>query len=102
MQEEAVFSHFGKSFCELQDKTWGIVGLGAIGRRVAQLAEAFGCKVLCYSASGHKYDSRYKQTDFDTLLAKSDFISVHAPLNAYTENLFTLMFLKDEEYSHLY
>lgn len=84
------FSHFGKSFCELQDKTWGIIGLGAIGRRVAQLAEAFGCKVLCYSASGHKYDSRYEQTDFDTLLAKSDFISVHAPLNAYTENLFTL------------
>lgn len=68
----------------------GDIGLGAIGRRVAQLAEAFGCKVLCYSASGHKYDSRYEQTDFDTLLAKSDFISVHAPLNAYTENLFTL------------
>ena len=84
------FSHFGQSFCELDQKTWGIIGLGAIGRKVAQIASVFGCKVICYSASGSKYDSPYEQVDFDELLSRSDILSVHAPLNAYTENLMTL------------
>ena len=41
------FSHFGQSFCELDGKTWGIIGLGAIGRRVAEIATVFGCHVIC-------------------------------------------------------
>lgn len=84
------FSHFGQSFCELQGKTWGIIGLGAIGRRVAEIASVFGCKVICYSASGSKYESPYEQVGFEELLECSDFLSVHAPLNAHTENLMTL------------
>ncbi|MDY4693081.1 MAG: D-2-hydroxyacid dehydrogenase [Blautia sp.] len=84
------FSHFGQSFCELAGKTWGIIGLGAIGRKVAQIATAFGCRVICYSASGNKYDSPYEQVDFDTLLERSDILSVHAPLNKYTKNLMDL------------
>lgn len=83
------FSHFSQSFCELDGKTWGIIGLGAIGRRVAEIAEAFGCHVVCYSASGGKYDSPYEQVGFDELLKRSDFLSIHAPLNEYTENLMT-------------
>ena len=86
----STFSHFGKSFYELDKKTWGIIGLGAIGRKVAEIASVFGCKVICYSASGSKYDSPYEQVDFDELLSRSDILSVHAPLNAYTENLMTL------------
>ena len=86
----ACFSHFGQSFCELDGKTWGIIGLGAIGRRVAEIAQAFGCHVICYSASGSKYDSPYEQVGFDEILEKSDFLSIHAPLNKYTENLMTL------------
>lgn len=84
------FSHFGQSFCELEGKTWGIIGLGAIGRRVAEIASVFGCRVICYSASGSRYDTCYEQVDFDGLLARSDFLSVHAPLNRFTENLMTL------------
>lgn len=84
------FSHFGQSFCELDGKTWGIIGLGAIGRRVAEIATVFGCHVICYSASGSRYDSSYEQVEFDELLSRSDFLSVHAPLNANTENLLTL------------
>ena len=84
------FSHFSESFCELKGKTWGIIGLGAIGRRVAEIASVFGCHVICYSASGSRYDSPYRQVEFDELLEKSDFLSIHAPLNAYTENLMTL------------
>ena len=86
----STFSHFGKSFYELDQKTWGIIGLGAIGRKVAEIASVFGCNVICYSASGSKYDSPYEQVDFDELLSRSDILSVHAPLNAYTENLMTL------------
>lgn len=85
-----VFSHFSQNFCELKGKTWGIIGLGAIGRRVAEIATVFGCRVICYSASGSKYDSPYEQVGFDELLSESDFLSVHAPLNQYTENLMTI------------
>lgn len=84
------FSHFSQSFCELAGKTWGIIGLGAIGRRVAEIASVFGCKVICYSASGRKYESPYEQVEFEELLERSDFLSVHAPLNIHTENLMTL------------
>lgn len=83
------FSHFGQNFFELKGKTWGIIGLGAIGRKVAQIAEAFGCHMICYSASGRKYDTEYEQVGFEELLSRSDILSVHAPLNQYTENLMT-------------
>ena len=67
--------------------TWGIIGLGAIGRKVADLAAVFGADVLYYSASGRDPQDGYRQVDLDTLLSQSDIISVHAPLNEYTENL---------------
>lgn len=82
-----MFSYFGVAFNELKDKTWGILGLGAIGRKVAEIASAFGCKVICCSASGKIYDSPYEQVSFDELLKRSDVLSVHAPLNAYTNQI---------------
>ncbi len=81
------FTHFAEHFSEINGKTWGIIGLGAIGRRVAQIAQAFGANVIYYSASGRPAQDGYTQVDFDTLLTTSDIISVHAPLNEYTENL---------------
>ena len=65
----------------------GIIGLGAIGRRVAEIAHAFGAKVIYYSASGAPAQEDYEQVDFETLLTQSDIISVHAPLNEHTEGL---------------
>jgi len=47
------FSNFDLRFTELEGKTWGIVGMGHIGRKVAQIVEAMGCKVVFYSASGN-------------------------------------------------
>lgn len=85
--EDESFTHFGERFHELSGKTWGIIGLGNIGRRVAGIAEAFGAKVIYYSASGKAAQDGYRQVDFDTLLKHSDVISVHAPLNEYTEGL---------------
>ena len=82
------FTHFDKKFPELYGKTWGIVGLGAIGRGVADVAKAFGCKVVYYSASGRTYDTEYEKVSFDELLKVSDIISIHAPLNENTQNLF--------------
>lgn len=84
------FSRFPEKFYELAGKTWGILGLGAIGRKVAKIAEAFGCRVICYSASGSRYDSPYEQVEFQELLAQSDILSIHAPLNEHTENLMNL------------
>lgn len=82
------FTHFAKVFPEIYGKTWGIVGLGAIGRGVADVAKAFGCKVVYYSASGRSYDTEYERVSLDELLSGSDIISIHAPLNDKTENLF--------------
>ena len=82
-----IFTNFGNVFNELAGKTWGIVGLGNIGRRVADVAKAFGCKVVYYTASGNTYDTEYEKVELDDLLKNSDIISIHAPLNKYTENL---------------
>lgn len=81
------FSCLDMIFPEIFGKTWGIIGMGAIGQKVAQIAAVFGCKVICYSASGKTYEMPYEQVDFDTLLRTSDIVSVHAPLNEYTKGL---------------
>lgn len=81
------FSHFGNVFHEISGKTWGIIGLGAIGRRVADLAKAFGCHVIYYSTSGKNTQPGYERTDLDTFLRESDIVSVHAPLTDETRGL---------------
>lgn len=81
------FSNFDVAFTELAGKTWGIVGMGNIGKKVARIATAFGCKVIFYSASGKSTCKDYPQVDFDTLLAESDYLSLHCPLTDRTRNL---------------
>ena len=81
------FSNFDVAFTELAGKTWGIVGMGNIGRKVAQIATAFGCKVIFYSASGNSTCTDYPRVDFDTLLAESDYLTLHCPLTDRTRDL---------------
>lgn len=81
------FSNFDRVFCDLEGKTWGIVGMGTIGRRVAGLAQAFGCKVIFYSASGKSTCTEYARVGFDTLLKESDILSLHCPLSDRTKGL---------------
>ena len=84
---DTVFTHFAEHFNEVNGKTWGIIGLGTIGRRVADIAKAFGARVIYCSASGSPAQEGYEQVDFETLLTTSDIVSVHAPLNEYTKDL---------------
>ncbi|MDE6882847.1 MAG: D-2-hydroxyacid dehydrogenase [Lachnospiraceae bacterium] len=81
------FSNFDRTFYDLEGKTWGIIGMGTIGRRVAGLAQAFGCRVIFYSASGKSTCTDYEQVEFDTLLQKSDILSLHCPLSDRTRGL---------------
>lgn len=84
---DTIFTHFAEHFNQICGKTWGIIGLGNIGRRVADIAKAFGANVIYYSTTGKNTQEGYTRVDFDTLLATSDILSVHAPLTAETENL---------------
>ena len=84
---DVMFTHFAKTFHQLTGKTWGIIGLGAIGRRVAEIARLFGAEIIYYSASGAPAQEGYRQVNLVTLLGTSDIVSVHAPLNFHTEGL---------------
>ncbi|HQA08305.1 MAG TPA: D-2-hydroxyacid dehydrogenase [Syntrophomonadaceae bacterium] len=87
--ESNIFTHLERPFWEIHGKTWGIVGLGTIGKSVAGLAQAFGCRVIYYSTSGHNINNEYERVDLAELLQRSDIISIHAPLNQNTLNLIT-------------
>lgn len=81
------FSNFDRPFREFDGKTWGIVGMGNIGRGVAKVAQALGCKVIFYSASGKSACTEYERVEFDELLAQSDILSLHCPLSDRTRGL---------------
>jgi lactate dehydrogenase-like 2-hydroxyacid dehydrogenase len=82
-----IFTHFGPPFWELNGKRLGIIGLGNIGRRVAQIAHGFGMEVVFHSTTGRNNNINYKRFDLETLLATSDVISIHAPLSDQTHGL---------------
>ena len=69
---------------ELTGRVWGIVGCGNIGRKVARVAQAMGCKVLVFRRSA---DPEFETADLDTLLRQSDVVSVHLPLNEQTRGI---------------
>ena len=79
---------FSRQFHDLSGKVWGIVGLGQIGSQVARIAEALGCEIIYFSPSGNPHSDRYECVSFETLLAKSDVISCHAPLSDKTREIF--------------
>jgi glycerate dehydrogenase len=87
------YSKADRAFCydrhtfQISGKRWGIVGMGNIGREVARLASAFGCEVRYYSTSGVKREEQYPAMELEELLAWSDIVSVHSPLNERTRGL---------------
>lgn len=81
------FTSLDKPFYELHGKTWGVIGFGNIGKKVARIADAFGAKVVYYSTSGKNNSLEYNSVSFDKLLEVCDIISIHAPLNDKTLGL---------------
>ena len=82
-----IFTDVSKPFFEIQGKKWGIIGLGAIGRGVANIATTFGAEVSYYSTSGKNATQDYKRVELQDMLKTCDIISIHAPLNEKTNNL---------------
>lgn len=83
------FCYWKTPLTELDGKTLGIIGFGSIGHKVAEIAECFGMRVLV-SARTKKDVSKYRnttQTDIDTILKESDFVTCHCPLTNETTNL---------------
>ena len=78
---------YAHPFTEIAGKTLGIVGMGAIGQKVAAIGTAFGMKVIYYSTSGTGHCKDYPCVSLDTLLVQSDVISIHAPYNERTAGL---------------
>lgn len=92
-----IFVHLDKPIFELESKSFCVIGLGEIGKKVANIAKSFGCVVSYYSTSGANRNNEFKQVSFDEAL-KSDIISIHSPLNENTKGLFdekALSHLKD-------
>lgn len=90
------FCYWKAPIAELAHKTLGIVGFGKIGSAVAQIANAFGMKVIAYSPNTRSY-SGFGKVDFvslDEVTENSDFLSLHCPLTADTQDLVNLDFLK--------
>ncbi len=71
-------------FHEMSTLTWGIVGLGGIGKRTAQIAKALGCKVVAFKREA---DTDYDCVSLDELCRVSDIISIHLPLTEATKNI---------------
>ncbi|MCF6242247.1 MAG: D-2-hydroxyacid dehydrogenase [Bacteroidales bacterium] len=84
-----IFTMLNHPFYELKGKKLGIIGYGAIGKRVADLAKVFGMEILIAKRKGIEYKDNFR-IDFNTILQESDVISIHTPLSEETHNLFTL------------
>lgn len=80
-------NHMGRPFFEISGKKWGIIGMGAIGRAVADCAAAFGAEVCYSSISGAVRKEKYENVPLEVLLRRCDIVSVHAPLNDRTHHL---------------
>jgi len=89
-----MFTFLGKTIYELNGKEFGVIGMGTIGKRVAEIAAVFGAKVSYYSTSGKNDLSLYPKKSLEELLKESDVISIHAPLNDSTRDLIGMKELK--------
>lgn len=82
--QSRIFNCVKPVFREISQLTWGVVGLGSIGTKVARIAQTMGCRVLAYKRNPVE---EFECTDIDTLCRESDIITVHTPLNDGTYHL---------------
>ncbi|MCR4853662.1 MAG: D-2-hydroxyacid dehydrogenase [Prevotella sp.] len=82
------FCYWDEPLIELQGKTFGIVGLGHIGRRVADIARAFGMRIFAYTSKAiGELPAYINKVSMDELLNTSDIVSLHCPLTPETQHL---------------
>lgn len=89
-----IFTHLARPFHELNGKNLGILGLGNIGRRVAEIATAFGARVSYHSLSGNRRQEDYPEVSLRELLKTSDLVTIHSPLSEASKHLIDLEKLK--------
>lgn len=82
-----LFTDISHTWGQLCGRRIGIIGMGKIGQRVAHIAAAFGMEVVYFSTSGTGHCTDYPSLPLDELLATSDIVSIHAPLNDRTHGL---------------
>lgn len=88
------FCYWNSPLYELDGKMFGVIGFGKIGKRVCEIANAFGMKTLAFTPSGKKDGvENVVFTDMDTVLKSADFISVHCPLTEKTKGLINKEFI---------
>jgi lactate dehydrogenase-like 2-hydroxyacid dehydrogenase len=98
---DTAFRSLDWTFHELAGRRFGILGMGAIGTKVARVARAFGCETVYWSSTGNDRDPDSKRLDLDDLLRSSDVVSIHAPLDERTRGLVSdraLSLLKPDAY----
>lgn len=82
--KSGVHNYLKPTFHEIKSMTWGIVGYGNIGKKVAEVAKAFGCRVIVYKKTPVE---EAECVDIDTLCRESDIITVHLPLSKETKEI---------------
>ena len=95
------FCYWLSPLTELRGKTIGIFGFGTIGRKVAEIAHAFGMNVIVRTHGERSYTGGEKAVSTEALFGQSDVVTLHAPLTAETENLVnetTLALMKPTAY----
>jgi len=96
--QSKIFTNLEQDFFNIAGKKWGIIGLGTIGKKVANVASAFGANVCYYSTNHNPHSKEYEHKELSELLSSCDIISIHAPLNENTKGLIKedeLKLLKD-------
>jgi glycerate dehydrogenase len=92
-EKSPVFNMLRHPFHEIHGKKLGILGYGAIGKRVAEIGKGFGMQVLVGKRKGIQYTGA-ERVDFEILLKESDILTIHTPLSENTKNLFTFHEMK--------
>jgi len=82
------FSFWKQPLVELAGKIFVVVGYGAIGKKVADIANAFGMKVIVTSLRARSHDSSYEQLPLEDALAQADVVSLHCPLTDENRAMF--------------
>jgi glycerate dehydrogenase len=97
-QKEGAFSFWNGPLIDLDGKTLVIIGLGAIGRRVARIAQSLGMNVIAAQLPGRgKSDNEFTRLPLEDALKQADVVSLHCPLSEQTRGIInaqTLQFMK--------